>query len=111
MLLQDAPGIRHDAVLVIQPNRNLSWNTTKLAFLFLAMCIVAVACYFVALGAWLVVPFAGIELLLIGLCMYLQCCHAHRQQIIQVDASSVSISDGREKAPLACFPRAWLKVM
>ncbi|MGD8588839.1 MAG: DUF2244 domain-containing protein [Chromatiales bacterium] len=99
-----------DAVLVIQPNRNLSWKTTKRVFLFIASCLLIVACYFYSLGAWLVTPFVGLELLIIGLGLYLQCLNAHRQQIIQIDEETISLSDCKGRQ-IASFPRAWLKVV
>ncbi|MEN8213628.1 MAG: DUF2244 domain-containing protein [Pseudomonadota bacterium] len=111
MLQTIANNGRQDAVFVIQPNRNLSWSSVKLLFLFLALCLAAVAGYFVSLGAWLVVPFAGLELLAIGFGFYFHCCHAHRQQLIRVDADSISITDGREGVQQTCFPRAWSKIV
>ena len=99
-----------DALLVIQPNRNLSWKTTKLVFLFIACCLVAVACYFFTLGAWLVTPFVGLELLVVGLGLYLQCLSAHQHQTIQIREDSISIIDCKGRQ-LASFPRAWLKVV
>jgi uncharacterized membrane protein len=60
---------------------------------------------------WLVLPFAGIELLVIGFGLYLHSCHAHHQQVIRVDGDSISISDGKKGVQQACFPRAWSKVV
>jgi uncharacterized membrane protein len=99
-----------DALLVIQPNRNLSWKTTKLVFLFLAMCLFAVAGYFFSLGAWLVTPFVGLELLVVGIGLYLQCLSAHQQETIQIAEDSIAIIDCKGRQ-LASFPRAWLKVV
>jgi uncharacterized membrane protein len=103
---QGAPN----AVLVIQPNRNLSWKTTKRVFLVITCCLLAVACYFFSLGAWLVTPFVGLELLVIGLGLYLQCLSAHQQQIIQIGEETISLSDCKGRQ-FASFPRAWLKVV
>ncbi len=111
MVSADAEGESHNTFLLIQPNRNLSWNKTKLVFLFLALCLCAVAWYFFSLGAWLVVPFVGLELLVIGFGLYLQCCHAHQQQVIQIDDNSISIGSGRNGAQQACFPKAWSKIV
>ena len=111
MLLTDAECSRCDAVLVIQPNKSLSWNQTKLVILFLGLCVTAIACYFLSLGAWLVVPFAGLELLVIGLGFYLQCCHAHKRQVIKVGNDEISFSDNRKSAQQVRFPRAWLKII
>lgn len=109
MVESSTPSSRHGAVLVVQPNRNLTWRKTKLVFLFLSACIVAVSSYFASLGAWLVLPFAGIEILVIGLGLYLQCCHAHQQQVIEIDDRTVSVSHGRRH--LVSFPTSWTKVV
>ena len=79
MTPMDAQNGRPSDVLVIQPNRSLSWSTTKGVFVFFALCLGLVAGYFYSLGAWLVIPFAGLELLIIGLGLYLQCCRAHQK--------------------------------
>ena len=99
-----------ETILVIQQNRNLSWKMTKFVFLFIACCLLAVACYFFSLGAWLISPFVGLELLVIGLGLYLQCLTAHRQHIIQIGEDTISLTDCKGKE-LARFPRAWLKVV
>ena len=111
MLLAHAECSRRDAVLVIQPNRNLSWGKTKLVLVFMALCLTSIGCYFLYHGAWLVVPFVGLELLVIGIGLYMQCCHAHQQQVIRIDAHNVSISDRRAGTEPVRFPRAWLSIV
>ena len=111
MLHANTQSNDHQLELLIQPNRNLSWNETRLVFLFLALCIAAVAVYFVTLGAWLVLPFAGLEVLVIGAGLYYQSCRAHRQQVIRVDADSISISNGKQGGQPVCFSRAWSKLV
>ncbi len=103
MLLANTHSNGHELELLIQPNRNLSWNETRLVFLFLGLCIAVVAVYFVILGAWLVLPFAGLELLVIGAGLYFQSCHAHRQQVIRVDADSISISNAKQGGATSLF--------
>ncbi|MBT3012020.1 MAG: DUF2244 domain-containing protein [Candidatus Thiodiazotropha sp. (ex Lucina pensylvanica)] len=62
-----------EAVLVVQPNRSLTWNQSKWLFLLLALCIGLVGLYFFSLGAWLVLPFTGLEICIIGIAIY---CHS-----------------------------------
>ncbi|MEW8395706.1 MAG: DUF2244 domain-containing protein, partial [Candidatus Thiodiazotropha sp.] len=63
-----------EAVLVVQPNRNLTWNQSKWLFLLLAFCISLVGLYFLSLGAWLVIPFPGLQTLIVGVAVYCQSC-------------------------------------
>ena len=111
MVLADAHNISDGTVWVVEPNRNLTWRNTKLVFLFLALCLITVTGYFASLGAWLVIPFTGFEILVIGLGLYLHCCRSHRRQIIRIDEASVSISNGRQDAQPTRFPKAWSRIV
>ena len=108
MIRARANSNRGDAVFVIQPNRNLSWKRTKLVFFCLAFCICSVAAYFVYKGAWLVLPFTGLELIVLGLGLYLQCCHAYRKEVVSVGERAVSVNDGRREF---MFSKAWLSII
>jgi uncharacterized membrane protein len=112
MVLRAAQDFDSDAsVVVIQPNRNLSWKQSKCLFLFLAGCIGLVSLYFISLGAWLVLPFTGLEILLVGIAIYCQSCRAHAQETIRIDTTHVRISDSRNRRSEKCFHKAWLKII
>jgi uncharacterized membrane protein len=98
-------------VFIVEKNRNLSWRQSKWLFLFLACCIAIVSIYFASLGAWLVLPFTGLEILLVGGAIYAQSCCAHRQQIIRIDQSNIEIEEPPRANALKSFPRAWSKVI
>lgn len=104
-------SIIEDAVFVVQPNKNLNWNQSKWLFLFLASCIGLVALYFLSLGAWLILPFAGLEILIVGAAIYCQSCCAHSKEIIHIDATHVRVSDNRNHRADKCFHKAWLKII
>ncbi|MCU7808002.1 MAG: DUF2244 domain-containing protein [Candidatus Thiodiazotropha sp. (ex Semelilucina semeliformis)] len=98
-------------VFIVESNRNLSWQQSKWLFLFLAACICIVSFYFASLGAWLVLPFTGLEILIVGGAIYAQSCCAHRKQIIRVDQSLVEVDESRRRHALKSFPKAWSKVV
>lgn len=98
-------------VITIEPNRNLSWRQSKWLFFFLAGCVALVSLYFASLGAWLVLPFTGLEILIIGGAIYAQSCCAHRRQMIRVDRSQVEITGLRKPQTRKTFPKAWSKVI
>ncbi|MEW8507942.1 MAG: DUF2244 domain-containing protein [Candidatus Thiodiazotropha sp.] len=100
-----------EAVLVVRPNRNLTWNQSKWLFLLLAFCISLVGLYFLSLGAWLVIPFTGLEILIVGIAIYCQSCCAHRQELIHIDATHVRVCDSRNTVGEKCFHKAWLKII
>lgn len=99
------------AVLVVQPNRSLTWNQSKWLFLLLALCIGLVGLYFLSLGAWLVLPFTGLEILIVGVAIYCQSYSAHKKEIIHIDATHVRVSDNHNRQADRCFHKAWLKII
>lgn len=99
-----------DAVLTLKPNKSLSWKQTKLVFLFFACCLFALTLYFVLHGAWLVIPFTGLELLVLGMGLYLQSCWAAQKQIITVDDREVRISSERRGELPLSFPLHWFQI-
>jgi len=70
---------------IIRPNCALSWRITKLVLLFFSGCLVVVAAYFAALGAWLVLPFAGLELLVLAAGFYLNALAGHTREVIEIE--------------------------
>ena len=112
MILRDTQNSDSDeAVLIITANRNMTWRQSKWLFLILALSTSVVAIYFYSLGAWLVLPFAGLEILVIGIAIYCQSCCAHTRQIIRIDNTHVTVRDNRSNQVEKCFHKAWLKVI
>ena len=98
-------------VYTIEANRSLSWRQSKWLFLVLSGCLLLVSLYFASLGAWLVLPFTGLEILIVGIAIYCQSCCAHRKQYVRIGRNRVEIGDSRHSVPPACFPRAWSQIV
>ena len=64
------------------------------------------------MGMWVILPFAGFEMLCLGVALY--CC-AHRlsrRETVIVDGDEVRVSSGHGKPERSCtFQRAWAKVV
>ena len=56
--------------LVITANRSMSWHQNKQILAFMFCVNMAIALSWAAMGAWMVLPFAGLEIALVGLGMY-----------------------------------------
>ena len=80
MVRSDVQYGSSNTVLIVESNRNLTWQASKVLFLFLASCIACVSLFFAMLGAWLVLPFTGLEILIVGGAIYAQSCCAHRRR-------------------------------
>lgn len=80
-----ASGI--DYSIVARPNRSLSHRETVGVVAALALPLILISCAFALAGAWLVLPFAGLELLLLAFAF-----HAINRRA--GDYESISISAG-----------------
>lgn len=71
-----------------------------------------------AQGFWLVLPFAGLELVILFACFYLVSHEGQRCEVVSISASRVMVEKGRNRVggrrggpqERAEFPRAWVRV-
>ncbi len=110
---------RNECQVIAEPDRSLNHRQTLLFFASVSFVVVAVAIGFTFLGAWLVLPFAGLELLALGAALYFSRANARMRETICVDPVRVHIYRQRANQPSACFgggegagsfPTAWLRV-
>ena len=96
---------------VIERNQSLSWKGNKVFIFFLAVLTLGIAVVFAFQGLWLILPFAGIEVVALTIGLY--CCNlrCRDKEVITIDTEKVLVEEGRRK-PNNCwsFNRAWLYV-
>lgn len=96
---------------VIQPNCSLTWRGTVLVFAAIAFIALAIGVWFALLGAWLVLPFAGIELTALGAAFYVCARRGHEREVIRVEGDTVAVERGRyAPSQRQEFRRAWASV-
>jgi uncharacterized membrane protein len=94
----------------LRPNCSLSWRWVKRLVVGLAACMTAVSAYWVALGAWMVVPFTGLEFLVLGLGFYLCSVAGHSREVIEIDGADLRVLRGHRRLDeVARFPRHWTR--
>lgn len=95
----------------VRPNCALSWRATKYLVVLFACCFGAVGCYFASMGAWLVLPFAGLELVVLAAGFYFSALAGHRREVILVDGPIVRVMrGGRRLDEVGRFPANWTQV-
>lgn len=69
-------------------------------FVALSLVVLAIGAGFAAAGAWLVLPFAGLEVLLLGVAFALYARHAADYERLELDAGRlrVEVADGARVA-------------
>ena len=93
-------------MIIVQPNRSSSWRGNQLALLAVAIPSLGLATGFALLGAWPILPLAGLELTALGSALYYVNWKLQYRHIITLSEDSVSVDKGFH-APVQSwtFPR------
>ena len=81
-------------MIVAQPNCSASWRSNRLVLLALAIPSLGAATGFALLGAWPILPFAGLELLALGSALYYVNWKLQYRHVITLSDDSVRIDKG-----------------
>lgn len=84
----------NDHTIVAEPNRSASWQTNKIILILMCCLSGAIALGFAALGAWPVLPFAGLEMLALGTALYYVCWKLRYRHVITIGDGRVRIQKG-----------------
>jgi len=88
-----------DAVrFVVQGNQSMSWRANCWLAAALGVVIMSIAIAMASQGLWLVIPFAGAEVLFVLYCLYLTVKRLARKEVITVADDAVKLEWG-EKGP------------
>lgn len=98
-------------IITLSPNRSATWQQTKWGIAVMVFVVMTIAIAWSFVGAWIVLPFAGIEVGLFAYLMYRVSIFTHTQQTIYIDPTVVNVEVGyRKKQSLAEMSRAQLNV-
>ncbi len=102
---------RHALRIVICPNCSLTLRGAVLLFAALCLVCFTLAGLLALRGMWPILPFAGLEMLLVGWALHASLVRQHRAQIITLTESDVSVeSHDRANCLRTVFPRHWAQV-
>jgi len=87
---EDDDGI----TIIAEPNRSATWRANKLILAGISAVSLAIAIGFTLVGAWPILPFAGLELSCLGAALYYANWKQHYRHVIQLDADEVRIDKG-----------------
>jgi uncharacterized membrane protein len=87
---------------VVMPNQAMSWRALIWVFGGIATVTMAVGIYFYLLGFPLVLPFSGLEILALGLALYVTAWRGGAREVVTFKTDRVTIEKGRS-SPEVCF--------
>jgi len=97
--------------VLVRPNRSLSFRAMVVLFAGIAAFVITIGIGFSLAGAWLVLPFAGLEVVVVGVVLYLLVRHNDDHDLIVIHHDRVMVvrrHGGRERHEE--FQRYWVKV-
>lgn len=80
--------------ITLAPNRSIEWQQVKLWLLLLSLPALIIALGWFALGVWIILPFAGLEIGLLCYFMYKVCYNNYSKQTITVAPQTVTVESG-----------------
>lgn len=97
--------------ITVRPNNSLSAKGSVRAVLALVIIILLVAFGFASRGAWLVLPFAGLEIAILSYAFYTVYLHSADFESITIDDIHIIIEKkSREKFSKTQFQRYWAQI-
>ncbi|WP_111495181.1 DUF2244 domain-containing protein [Marinobacter bohaiensis] len=83
--------------LLLTPNRSLSWRGNLRVWFALLVVSVLIAGGMAWAGAWLILPFAGLELSALAWAIYTTCRECQRCEVLSIDADTLCLERGRQR--------------
>jgi uncharacterized membrane protein len=97
---------------VARRNNSLSSTGRLLVFAFIFVVSVGIAAAFAVFGAWLILPFAGLEMLVLYLAFHYLERHAADYELIEIDGGEVRVEQFEGGAMRSqAFSRYWARVV
>ena len=112
MISELAESDDRQRIFVIQPNPPLAWSTLFRVFAAMAVFILGIGIACVMVGLPLVLPFAGAEVLVLGVAFYLSAVRGSVREVIRILDSAVIYEAGRATPVVTrTFQRQWTRVV
>jgi len=100
-----------DCCVVIRPNCSLSWQRTVAVYCGICGVSLTIALGFALLGFWLILPFAGLELIALAIAFYLCAVRVNSREVISIQGATIAVQWGlHQPEETTQFQRAWARV-
>lgn len=94
--------LENSTVITLLPNRSSSWAETRLFVYVICGVMLAIGTFWAFAGAWVILPFSGIEAALVAFLLYRVCLATYHRQVITFSPGRVLVQSGKH------FPkRSW----
>ena len=107
----DVEAAGPDTRLVVQGNRSMSWRANLWLAASLGVVVFGIAIAMATQGLWLIIPFAGAEVLLVIACLWLTLRRLSRKEVITVGTEAITLEWGYNSPEVSVrLPRRWSRL-
>jgi len=101
-----------EKTIMVMPNRAMPWQHIMMIYLLISGVTISIAFGFFTQGLTLILPFAGLELLALGVVLYISAWRSNIKEVVNVTEEKIRIEIGRN-APEKTYEldKVWVKVV
>lgn len=97
---------------IIKPNQAMSWKSLLLVYFVISFITITIGVAFFLKGLTLILPFSGLEILLLGIAFYVSAWKGGVQEVLSITEKNIIFERGRHSPDTRKeFQRAWVKVI
>lgn len=97
--------------VIVMANRSMSWRANLYLAASLGFVCVGMAVVMAFFGMWMILPFAGAEVVLIVVCLYLTQRRLSRKEVITVEKEAIRLEWGYNHPEVTVnLPRRWSRL-
>ena len=98
--------------IMVMPNRAMPWQHIMMIYLLISGVTISIAFGFFTQGLTLILPFAGLELLALGVVLYISAWRSNIKEVVNVTEEKIRIEIGRN-GPEKTYEldKTWAKVV
>jgi len=111
LVARQVDKVQGSSRFLIRPNCSLPWRGVVRFYIGMVVVSFGIAIAFALNGAWLILPFAGIEMLVLGVALYVVARRGCRWQAVSIHGDHIDVVDhdpARERQQR--IQRAWAQV-
>ena len=101
-----------EKTIMVMPNRAMPWQHIMMIYLLISGVTISIAFGFFTQGLTLILPFAGLELLALGVVLYISAWRSNIKEVVNVTEEKIRIEIGRN-GPEKTYEldKTWAKVV
>ena len=98
--------------IMVMPNRAMPWQHIMMIYLLVSGVTISIAFSFFTQGLTLILPFAGLELLALGVVLYISAWRSNIKEVVNVNEEKIRIEIGRDvPEKIYELDKAWANIV